>query len=351
MTNRSAYPTLASSLPYARTAARRLTRAAKANPALAAGVTAAFALAAAWLVNQRAAQKAERENPPVGKIVMIDDCLLHYLEEGAGSPLVLLHGNGSMVADFECSGLINLAAERYRVLAFDRPGFGHSNRPGFTVWSADQQADLIARALHRLDIRKAIILGHSWGASVAVAMALRHPQMVSGLVLASGYYYPTPRPDAAMLSVPAVPVIGDIARYTVAPVLGRLIWPRLLRKLFGPRPVPAKFAGFPKEMALRPSQIRSSAAEAALLQPTAISHSKHYSALTMPVAIIAGEEDRLIDPDEQSARLHRDVPQSHFMRLRGEGHMVQQTATSSVMAAIRLVDSASADDRRTVARN
>lgn len=54
----------------------------------------------------------------------------------------------------------------------------------------------------------------------------------------------------------------------------------------------------------------------------------------MPVTIIAGDEDKLIDIDEQSAKLHRDVSHSAFYRLKGEGHMIQQTATSSVMAAI-----------------
>ena len=286
------------------------------------------------MINNRAARKAERDNPPAGKFLTIDGCRLHYVEQGEGEPLVLLHGNGSMIQDFKSSGLVDLAAKQYRVLVFDRPGYGHSDRPRTSIWTADLQADLICKALQRLNIPRALVLGHSWGASVAVALALKHPEMVRGLVLASGYYYPTPRADTIMLSGPAVPVIGDIIKFTIAPLLARLIWPGMLRKIFGPRPVPAKFAGFPKEMALRPSQIRASAAEAALMVPAALSHCGDYAALKMPVTIIAGEEDRLIDTEEQSARLHRDVVQSDFGSLAGEGHMIQQTATASVMAAI-----------------
>jgi pimeloyl-ACP methyl ester carboxylesterase len=137
-----------------------------------------------------------------------------------------------------------------------------------------------------------------------------------------------------MMSGPAIPVLGDVARFTIAPVLARMLWPALLRKIFGPREVPAKFAGFPKEMAVRPSQIRASAAEAALIVPAALSHYREYANLKMPVTIIAGDKDKLIDIDEQSARLHRDVSQSCFYRLGGEGHMIQQTATASVMEAI-----------------
>jgi pimeloyl-ACP methyl ester carboxylesterase len=59
----------------------------------------------------------------------------------------------------------------------------------------------------------------------------------------------------------------------------------------------------------------------------------------MPIVIIAGEQDRLIDIDTQSARLHSDVSQSRFHRVPGNGHMIQQTATDQVMSAIREVAS------------
>ena len=97
-----------------------------------------------------------------------------------------------------------------------------------------------------------MVLGHSWGTLVAVALALRYPRNVKALILASGYYYPTARADVLLLSAPAVPLIGDILSHTVSPILSRLMWPFLLRKIFGPRPVPKKFKGFPEEMAVRP---------------------------------------------------------------------------------------------------
>jgi hypothetical protein len=74
-------------------------------------------------------------------------------------------------------------------------------------------------------------------------MALRHPEAVRGLVLASGYYYPLGRVDAVAMSGPAVPVLGDALRYTIAPIACRLMWPRLMRKIFGPAPVPANLPG------------------------------------------------------------------------------------------------------------
>src|ERR1700733_4343310 len=194
-------------------------RNAKAVPYVTASAVAIGALAAIALVNRHLAKKAEHDNPPAGRFVEVNGVRLHYVERGEGEPLVLLHGNGSMIEDFESSGLINLAAKNYRVIVFDRPGFGHSDRPRNVLWTPAAQAELINSALHQLGLSETLVLGHSWGASVAVALALKYPALVQGLVLASGYYYPTVRPDVLALSAPAVPFFGDVLRYTLAPIV------------------------------------------------------------------------------------------------------------------------------------
>jgi pimeloyl-ACP methyl ester carboxylesterase len=310
---------------------------APAHPYLVAAAATVGALVISALVNRHLAKMAEQDNLPAGQFMEVNGVRLHYVERGSGAPLVLLHGNGSMIQDFQSSGLIDFAARNYRVIVFDRPGFGHSDRPRNVVWTPAAQAELINRALDRLGVSHAIVLGHSWGASVAVALALKYPKLVQGLVLASGYYYPTFRPDVVALSAPAVPLVGDVLGHTLSPMVSRLMWPLLMAKIFGPRSVPKKFEGFPKEMAVRPSQIHASAAESALMIPDALHFRDEYANLKMPVVIVAGEEDRLVDIDAQSARLHGDVPQSSFHRVPENGHMIHQTATDVVMSAINEV--------------
>jgi pimeloyl-ACP methyl ester carboxylesterase len=241
-----------------------------------------------------------------------------------------------MIEDFQSSGLIDLAAAKYRVIAFDRPGFGHSERPRGTIWTPEAQARLFAGALQEIGIPHAIVLGHSWGTLVALALALKHPQAVRALVLASGYFYPNARADVLIQSLPAIPLIGDLLSHTLSPLLGRLNWPLFLRKVFEPNRVPEKFKGFPSEMAMRPSQIRASAAEAALLIPSAHTLRKQYRALQVPVAIVAGAEDRVVEI-KQSADLHREIAHSTLRCVPATGHMVHQTATAEVMAAIEMV--------------
>ena len=180
-------------------------------------------LAASAILNRVLAKMAERRNPPTGRFITVDGVRLHYVERGTGRPLVLLHGNGSMIQDFESSGLVDLAAKKYRVIAFDRPGFGHSNRPRGTVWTPQAQADLLNAALIKMGVSQPLVLGHSWGTLVAVALALKHPRNIRALILASGYYYPTVRADVLVLSPPALPLVGDVLSHTISPILGRLL--------------------------------------------------------------------------------------------------------------------------------
>lgn len=290
-------------------------------------------IAAAFVVRSKTRQ-AERANPPTGQFIEVDGVRLHYVERGEGQPVVMLHGNGSMVEDFAGSGLIDRTAANYRVIVFDRPGFGHSERPRNRIWTPIAQARLLQRALQQLGVEHPIVVGHSWGTLVALAMALEFPSYVRSLVLLSGYYYPSVRLDVVLVSPPAIPVIGDLMRFTISPLLGRAIWPAAVKTIFSPAAVSPRFAAFPVWMALRPSQLRASAAESAMMVPAAMTLCKRYGELTMPVVILAGAQDRIANPQHNSQRLHDELPQSALRLTQGGGHMIHYLVPDEVMAAI-----------------
>ena len=154
------------------------------------GVGAAV-LAAVALTNHALARRAEHRYPPGGKFITVDRVRLHYIERGAGPVIVLLHGNGTMARYFVLSGVLDLLAKDHRVIAFDRPGFGFSERPRGRIWTAEAQAALLHKALLGIEVTQAVVVGHSWGTLVALALALREPADVAGLVLLSGYYFPS----------------------------------------------------------------------------------------------------------------------------------------------------------------
>ncbi len=248
---------------HAALAPRRSRPRSRYGPLLAAGAVAAAAAAAA---GNPPAIRAERRYPPTGRIIDVDGIGVHVHVAGEGPPLVLLNGNGTMVHDWIISGLVDRLARRYRVIAIDRPGYGYSERPRVRLWTARAQADLVRRTLARLGVERPIVLGHSWGTLVALALALDHPEAVRGLVLLSGYYFPTGRLDVWAFAPPAIPVLGDLMRYTVSPALGQMLAPKLIAKMFEPLPVPQRFATrFPLDLALRPWAIRASAEDSALM--------------------------------------------------------------------------------------
>jgi pimeloyl-ACP methyl ester carboxylesterase len=300
--------------------------------ALLAGAVAGAAIVANYLV----ARRTEARHPPTGAFIEVDGVRLHYIERGSGPPVVLLHGNGAMADDFAVSGVLDQLARDHRVIAFDRPGFGYSARPRGTVWTASAQAELLHEALRRMGVRDPVVVGHSWGTLVTLAMALDHPLDIAAIVLLSGFYIPRPRADVLLTSWPAIPVLGDALRYTILPLLGWMMARPVFRKLFAPAPVSRSFRDrFPTAMALRPSQLRATAADTALMIPAAASLRPRYNELTMPVVIVAGAGDKIVTTERQSAQLHANVPHSDFRRIPAAGHMIHHIAPDQVTAAIR----------------
>jgi pimeloyl-ACP methyl ester carboxylesterase len=308
---------------------------------------AGVALAGAALIAHHQARRAERRYLPVGRFMTTGGVRLHYVERGSGHPVVFLHGNGAMVEEVLISGLPDRASRQYRFIAFDRPGFGHSDRPRTRRWSATSQALLFAEALRALGIGRATVVGHSWGALPALALALERPRLVSGLVLLSGYYYPTPRLDAALFSPPAVPLVGDVLSYTLAPFVGEVIAPRLIERMFAPQGVSPRFnAEFPLGLALRPSQIKAFAEDAAHMQTAAELLSYRYRSLFPPTAILAGDADEIVSY-RQAQRLQGEVAGSTLDIFKGGSHMLHHIDPARVMHAIDSVGLA-ASERRAV---
>jgi pimeloyl-ACP methyl ester carboxylesterase len=275
---------------------------------------------------------------PVDGFVTADGARLHYLEKGAGAPVVFLHGNGSMIGDFVSSGITDRAAYDHRVVAFDRPGFGYSDRPRGRNWGPSEQAKLLLQAFSQLGIERPIIVGHSWGTLVALALALECPEKVAGLVLLSGYYYPVPRPQTNAPAPFGLSIIDDLFRHTALLLAGHAMASNAVKRVFAPCAVPERFKEhYSIPHALRPSQIKAVVEEAEMLPDCAGTLSQSYKDLEVPVRLIAGSDDRIVETDKHSARLHRELGTSTFRVVPGIGHMVHHAAPDEVVAAIDAV--------------
>lgn len=310
------------------------------QPALVLG---AAALATMAVFNLVSARRAERRHPPEGRFIEVNGVRLHYTDRGTGEPIVLLHGNAVTGHDYDTSGVVEALLRTHRVIIFDRPGFGHSSRPRGRVWTATRQAALLRKALATLEVRRPVVVGHSWGTLVALEMALAPQSDVAGLVLLSGYYFPSLRLDALLVAPVATPVLGDLLRWTVSPLAGWLQMPLLKKAMFSPAKVTPRFdAEYSPAMALRPSQVHATAADGAMMVGGARRAAKRYGELEMPVTIIAGDGDKVVGIS-QARRLQRAIPGSELHVVEGVGHMVHHVAVPQVASAIVAVTKRATD--------
>src|ERR1700712_2931072 len=120
---------------------------------VAAGAVATSALA---ICNHLVARRAERRHPPKGSFMIVDGVRLHYSDRGHGTPVLLIHGNAVTGADWNTSGVADLLLSGHRVIIFDRPGFGYSERPRNRVWTAARQGELLYKALQQLGVNRPV---------------------------------------------------------------------------------------------------------------------------------------------------------------------------------------------------
>lgn len=301
--------------------------------ALAAGGS---ALAGWW----RTKAEVAAAHPPLGAFVEADGVRLHYIDVGPRDAPVLLflHGNGACIEDLTVSGLIDVLAPHYRCIVPDRPGYGHSTRPGGRSYTPEDQAALMVAFLKAIGIERPIAIGHSWGTLVAANMALDPREPVSGAVLMSGYYYPQDRSDVFVMGLPSTPVIGPALVWTLGPPAMRRMAPKLLGRMFAPCPVPERVrADYPFAYGERPSQIRAATAELAAMRRAVVDLGPRYAAFPVPVALLHGEEDRAIPPAAHSTRLAGEIPGAPLTLLPGLGHMIHYFAHDAIRAAIDTV--------------
>jgi pimeloyl-ACP methyl ester carboxylesterase len=301
------------------------------------GILAGALLAASATFVHLQSRRAEKLHPPAGRFIEVDGVRLHYVEKGLGTPLLLIHGVGVTLDDFAASRLMDRLSEHHRVLAFDRPGYGYSDRPG-GQWTAAAQAELLCNACTALGVDRTAVVGHSWGTLVALEMALRFPQYVSGLVLLSGYYFPSPRIDSLILAMPAIPIVGTAMRHTVSPLLGRPLTVRMTRRMFAPDSVSHAFASaMPLAFRLRPAQLRAAAQDAGRMIAAASTLSPRYGQVECPVKILAGAADQVVQFEGQSQRLASVLMHGEMEVIPRAGHMLHYSDPDRVVKAVEHV--------------
>jgi pimeloyl-ACP methyl ester carboxylesterase len=159
-------------------------------------------------------------SPPVhsGRFVTIDGHGIHYLECGSGEPLVLVHGFGGWAFSFR--KVVVPLSERYRVIAVDLLGFGLSDKPADADYSLAAEAQVLWSVLDSLGVRRAVLLGHSYGGGVVAAAALANPERARGVILANSITLKHGRfriSSGLVRLLLGIPIVRDLALQVAAP--------------------------------------------------------------------------------------------------------------------------------------
>jgi pimeloyl-ACP methyl ester carboxylesterase len=311
--------------PFSQTSARRAL--------LALTVTsAAAALVKMWTDNLT--DRAESRFPPGGRFLEVHRVRLHYLSAGNGFPLVVLHGNDGSAADFENCMLDTLAAE-YRTYVFDRPGHGYSEPVAGNSRYLDRQSAILHGAFKRLGLKRALVMGHSWGALLALNHALRYPNDVAGLLLVAPVGFDTHEIQTeAFYRTLSVPYLGDaVARLLM--LFGRARIDRALERAFYPQKPPKDYIEAFASMLLRPGQLMSFARDELCISSSVEQISDMYCSVAAPVSILCGDKDRLLYSNNQAVRLKKAIPGADLKVIENAGHMIPFTHPVDVMDALR----------------
>ena len=179
-----------------------------------------------------------------------------------------------------------------------------------------------------------MVVGHSMGTMVAMAMALEFPGRRARLVLLGGYYYPSCASTHCSLLRSRMPVLGDVMRYTVTAVSRAPMINGAVKAMFIPNAVPSDFLpALSREMMLRPSNCAPMPKMQFSWLPGHANSGRHRE-LHLPVTIFAGAEDAIIDVEAHSVRLHSELSQSKLVVVPGAGHMIHYEALDEIVAAI-----------------
>jgi pimeloyl-ACP methyl ester carboxylesterase len=278
--------------------------------------------------------------PPTGPFVEVPGGRLATMQAGPadGPPVVLLHGASANSAD-PMGGIGHLLAARgFRVVAFDRPGFGWSDRPGGGD-DADPtaQARLVAAALERMGIGPAIVLGHSWAGALALALALDHPERVSGLVLAAPVGMPMPGPITLpwYWNLALKPPVLWLLTHTVGPPVALSFLREAGRRVFQPEePVPGYVETSRAALVLRPGTLLANVQDLVGLPQALAAMSPRYGTLHIPTTVICGSADPIVRPDLQAKPLAKAIPGARLVMLPGVGHMLHYTAPDALAQAV-----------------
>lgn len=250
----------------------------------------------------------------------VDGVRLRYLDEGQGAPVVLIHGFASAIENW--TAVIPKLRERHRVIALDLKGFGWSDRPEGD-YSPEAEARLVLGLMDRLHVDRAAVVAHSWGSSVALALALQAPERVSRLALYDAWVYESQQPSFFLWSRAA-----GLGEFLVGAYYDQRPDDRMTAAFFNKDAIPERLIEEVESALERPGT--KAAALAAIRGQRFAELEGRYGTIEAPALLLWGREDEVtpVSVGEQLVRQLRDARLIVYERC-GHFPMIEAEATST----------------------
>jgi pimeloyl-ACP methyl ester carboxylesterase len=227
-------------------------------------------------------------------------------------------------------------AETCRVVVVDRPGSGYSTALSGVQPTLREQAAIIARFIEQLGLERPLLVGHSLGGALSLALALDHPERIRAVLLIS--------PVSQVVRVPPKvfkvlfirsPFLRGLVAWTLMAPLGKLAHRATLKGVFDPEPAPAAFniAGG-GVLGLRPGNFIAASSDMMMLPDELEQMVPRYPSLTMPVDVVFGRDDPICPYQVHGVRLAAAMANARLHVIEG-GHMIPITAPDEIVQRIR----------------
>ncbi|WP_343520157.1 alpha/beta fold hydrolase [Sphingomonas sp.] len=296
-----------------------------------AGIAGGIAALAAW--SGRIARRVEQAVPPDGLFREIGGRRLHYRDIGQGSPIVMIHGLAGQMRNF--AAVAALLSPHHRLILIDRPGSGHS--PGRGADTLTGQAALIAELIDQLGLDQPLVVGHSLGGAVAMALALDHADRIAGLALVAPLTQVQEEVPAAFRGLMiASPLVRAALAHTLAIPMIRLRSAQSREVLFAPEPVTPDFeTEYGGAMLARPRAFYAASSEMVAVNDALAPLAARYGEIDLPVRILFGAQDAILDAQLHGTRTAAAIPGARCTIVEGAGHMLPVTRPERVVAFLR----------------
>ena len=282
------------------------------------------------------ARRVDQALPPQGWFIDIGADRIHYVEYGNGPPIVFVHGLNGQLRNFAYLHM-NALTQTHRVILIDRPGSGHSTRGAGSSASISAQARTVAMFIDAMGLDKPVLVGHSLGGAIALAVGLNHPDSVGRLALIAPLTHLVDPIDAFAGLLIRSSLVRRIVSLTVATPFAIKGSRAILDIVFGPDPVPRDFAlkggGL---LGLRPRSFYAASSDMMAVADELPAMENRYASLHLPVDVLYGREDRILDWRSHGEALKQKL-HGTSLRLVDGGHMLPVTAPSVTMEWLRTV--------------